>query len=175
MLILSRFILAFGVASLPVAACQFAPGTEQRQERQARDSISKLIPFPDRAQFRGFQMFELPDGTKSYCGEVNQRTPDGNETGFRPYFVTSKETRIAGPAIPEEEMNTAVRKCQASKVLGNKTLTEISCGEAQDILKLNVERTFFNMSWNNNCNPVMIEFVKSMSDGSGNYSSDDFK
>ncbi|WP_298698177.1 hypothetical protein [uncultured Brevundimonas sp.] len=85
------FVLA---TALLVAGCQWIPGTEAHQIREAEGVVSRELRDPTSAQFRNVRVVDQVNGSRAFCGEVNGKNAYGGYVGFEPFVYGAGRVHI---------------------------------------------------------------------------------
>ncbi|WP_073252287.1 hypothetical protein [Shimia gijangensis] len=119
---MKKLILLAGV--LTVAGCSnpntlqvtTAPATpEPREVFYAKNIVAAETANPNGAKFDDFKAYQLSNGDRVYCGQMNAMDEVGGYLGYQPFYIRRSGSTIKSVHYTEKSADFADKKCTEAR------------------------------------------------------------
>lgn len=81
----------------------------------AKNKVAEQTNNPGEARFRDFQVLELSNGDRVYCGEMNAVDDAGVGDGFTPFYMRRNGGGVAAINAGEASADFSLKKCNDAR------------------------------------------------------------
>ncbi|GAA6181464.1 hypothetical protein NBRC116594_29020 [Shimia sp. NS0008-38b] len=90
-------------------------GMEPGEVFWAKNKLAEQTEMPGEAQFRDFELLELSNGDRVYCGEMNEISRSGLAQGFVPFYMRRSGGDVKAVNWSSESADFSSKKCQDAR------------------------------------------------------------